>query len=165
MQSTLPAGLQADAIQREMQHVRTNLGTDMRNLAQNARESTDWRHYVRRYPWICLSAVAATGYLLVPQKKGALAGALDAGAAALPKNPSAAAAAGGTVAGLTSSLTGMVVRAVASAVVQRGMDLLNRKQNKAAPRPDQPGDGPGGRYSGDQSRRTTGAAPTGSEPW
>ena len=33
--------MQAADIRREMQHVRTNLGTDVRNLAQRARETTD----------------------------------------------------------------------------------------------------------------------------
>jgi len=29
---------------------------------------TDWQYYVRSYPWICLGAAAAVGYLLVPSR-------------------------------------------------------------------------------------------------
>src|SRR4249920_1505119 len=103
--------MQAQEIQREMQHVRANLGTDVRNLAQQARDSTDWRHYVRSYPWVCLGAVAAAGYLLVPYKKRAQAAQPAAvGVAGGGRSPPASSAAG-----ITSAITAMVVRAVASA--------------------------------------------------
>ena len=120
--------MQPEEIQREMQQVRTSLGSDMRHLAQQARDSTDWRHYVRRYPWFCLGAVAATGYLLVPSKKKPP---VLAGAAEFPRQGSAASAQVGTGAGITSAITAMVVRAVASAVMQRGMDFLNRRKQPA----------------------------------
>ncbi len=119
--------MQAEEIQREMQHVRTNLRTEVHNLAQRARETTDWRHYVRRYPWVCLGAVAATGYLLVPHKKTSF----GIAAADLPKSGRAPVVAAGSAAGMTSALVAMVVRAVASAAVQRGMEFVNRRRNSS----------------------------------
>jgi hypothetical protein len=59
---------EADAIELQMRQVRTELRRDVQGLATSARELTDWTTYVRRYPWLCLGAAAALGYLLVPQR-------------------------------------------------------------------------------------------------
>lgn len=162
----MSAPLQAEAIQREMQHVRTSLGTDVRQLARQARESTDWRHYVRRYPWICMGLVAAAGYFVVPRKNAAVAGASATGASGNQPQGGAksAVATAGPIAGLASHLTAMVVRAVASAAVQRGMDLLNRKQKATAPMAEHEADG-GDRYRRGNGPPTGEVEATGAEPW
>jgi hypothetical protein len=59
---------QADQIEQQMRQVRAELRRDVQGLATSARELTDWTTYVRRYPWLCLGAAAALGYLLVPQR-------------------------------------------------------------------------------------------------
>lgn len=65
----------ADELQRQMQQVRMEMREDVqvmvenaRELTDRAREMTDWTWYVRRYPWVCLGAAAAVGYLVVPSR-------------------------------------------------------------------------------------------------
>lgn len=115
--------MHAQEIQHEMQQVRDHLGTDVRNLARQAREATDWRHYVRRYPWICLGVAAATGYLIVPQRKLAQPAILqDFRRSARNAVPAS------SVAEVTSGIMATVIRAAASALVQRGMAALSRRR-------------------------------------
>jgi hypothetical protein len=58
----------ADAIQRQMQQVRAEMREDVREMVASARELTDWTWYVRSYPWVCIGAAAAVGYLVVPAR-------------------------------------------------------------------------------------------------
>lgn len=58
----------ADDIQREMRHVRTELRADVQEVVESARGLGEWSAYVRSYPWFCLGAAAAVGYLLVPSR-------------------------------------------------------------------------------------------------
>jgi hypothetical protein len=58
----------ADQIQEEMRHVRSDLRSDVQEIVAGAREMTDWRHYVAAYPWVCIGAAAAVGYFLVPSR-------------------------------------------------------------------------------------------------
>jgi hypothetical protein len=59
----------ADEIQQQMRQVRRELREDVEEIVENAQVLTDWRHYVRRYPVVCLGAAAAAGYLLVPARR------------------------------------------------------------------------------------------------
>jgi hypothetical protein len=63
--STSPA---AEEIQRQMRNVRSELREDVQEIVENARVMTDWQYYVRSYPWLCLGAAAALGYVLVPPR-------------------------------------------------------------------------------------------------
>jgi len=63
-----PTTTSADAIRQQMRQVRRELGEDVDGLVDNAQVLTDWRHYVRSYPWVCLGAAAVAGYLLVPSR-------------------------------------------------------------------------------------------------
>jgi hypothetical protein len=58
----------ADEIQRQMHAVRTELKDDVKEIVANARVMADWHYYVRTYPWFCVGAAAAAGYLLVPSR-------------------------------------------------------------------------------------------------
>lgn len=60
--------LEAEDIQRVMQHMRAELREDARDLAESARGLREWQAYVRSYPWLCLGAAAAAGYFLVPSR-------------------------------------------------------------------------------------------------
>src|SRR5579863_8338394 len=111
---------EVEEIQREMQQVRASLGTDVRSLAQRARETTDWRYHVRRHPWVCLGAVAAAGYLLVPQKKHVAVNGLDRAA----RNGDRVGAAVDSSGSISGAITSLVIRTLASALMRRGMDLL-----------------------------------------
>lgn len=55
-------------IQRQMSEIRGEMRHDMQTLVTNARTLSDWRYYVRNYPWACLGAAAFVGYLLVPPR-------------------------------------------------------------------------------------------------
>jgi hypothetical protein len=59
----------ADALQRQMQQVRAEMREDVQVMVASARDMTDWTYYVRTYPWICVGAAAAIGYLVVPAKR------------------------------------------------------------------------------------------------
>ena len=63
--STTPA---AEDIQRQMRDVRSELREDVQEIVENARIMADWQHYVRSYPWLCLGAAAALGFVLVPPR-------------------------------------------------------------------------------------------------
>jgi hypothetical protein len=58
----------ADEIQRQMREVRVELRDEMQELVGNARELTDWPTYVRAYPWLCVGAAFAVGFLIVPSR-------------------------------------------------------------------------------------------------
>jgi hypothetical protein len=56
------------AIQQRMQQVRHDLGDEVGELVESAKDMTDWRKYVRANPWVCLAAAAAIGYVVVPKR-------------------------------------------------------------------------------------------------
>lgn len=58
-----------EELQQQMRSIRSDLGVEVHDLVQNARDLTDWHVYVRRYPWACVAAAAAVGYLVVPQSR------------------------------------------------------------------------------------------------
>lgn len=64
----MPNSPSADNIQREMSRIRCDLHDDVRGIVANARVITDWKHYVRRYPWACMAGAAALGFLVVPRR-------------------------------------------------------------------------------------------------
>jgi hypothetical protein len=43
----------------------------MGKMAASARTKVDWRYYVKTYPWVCLGAAAALGFLIVPKRSRA----------------------------------------------------------------------------------------------
>lgn len=58
----------AEEIQRQMRQVRSELREDVQEIVANARVMADWHYYVQTYPWLCVGAAVAAGYLLVPSK-------------------------------------------------------------------------------------------------
>jgi hypothetical protein len=55
------------AIRQRMEEVRCELDEDVQEIVEGARSVGDWRSNVRTYPWVCLGAAAAVGYLIVPR--------------------------------------------------------------------------------------------------
>jgi len=68
MAQILSATSPADDIQREMREVRAELREDVQELVGNARQMGDWTIYVRAYPWLCVGAALAAGFLIVPSR-------------------------------------------------------------------------------------------------
>jgi hypothetical protein len=56
------------AILQRMEEVRCDVDEDVQEIVEGARDMGKWRHYVRSYPWLCLGAALAAGYLLVPRR-------------------------------------------------------------------------------------------------
>ena len=61
----------ADNLQRQMQQVRAEMREDVQEMVASARDMADWTYYVRTYPWVCVGAAAAIGYLVVPGRRQA----------------------------------------------------------------------------------------------
>jgi hypothetical protein len=57
-----------ERIRGRMQSLRTDMHRDVREVVLSTREMTDWKTYVRRYPWVCVGLAAGVGFLLVPKK-------------------------------------------------------------------------------------------------
>jgi hypothetical protein len=58
----------AETIEAQMARIRCSLNEGVEGIVENARVMSDWRYYVRNYPWTCVGAVAALGYLVVPSR-------------------------------------------------------------------------------------------------
>lgn len=58
----------AEEVQREMSAIRRQMDDDWRGVVENARELSDWKHYVRAYPWASFGVAAAIGFMIVPQR-------------------------------------------------------------------------------------------------
>lgn len=65
---SVEAATSAEALRSEMAQVRHELSEDVDDVVENAKELADWRHYVRKYPFVCVGAALAVGYLVVPQR-------------------------------------------------------------------------------------------------
>jgi hypothetical protein len=59
----------AEDICRRMAELRCELASDVCEVSRSARVMTDWRFYVRRFPWAAVGVAAAAGFLLVPKRK------------------------------------------------------------------------------------------------
>jgi len=51
-----------------MREVRCELGEDVEEFVESARTITDWHYYFERYPWLCVGAAFALGYVVVPKR-------------------------------------------------------------------------------------------------
>jgi hypothetical protein len=61
--------MSADDLQARMAQLRGELRTDVTQTTAAAKQLTDWRYYVRQYPWVTAAAVTAVGFMLVPRKR------------------------------------------------------------------------------------------------
>jgi hypothetical protein len=73
---------EVDEIRREMARIRVDLHQDVRGVVAGAEAATNWRYYVRLYPWTSLAAALAVGFLIVPRKRRSVRATAEAAAAA-----------------------------------------------------------------------------------
>jgi hypothetical protein len=62
------ASADADEVQRQMRDIRADLRDDVHEIVESANKMADLSTYVRAYPWLCVGAALAAGYLIVPQR-------------------------------------------------------------------------------------------------
>ena len=60
-----------DTVRARMQGIRCEIDQDLEDVSASARSMVDWKHYVQAYPWLCLGAAAALGFLIVPKRSAA----------------------------------------------------------------------------------------------
>jgi hypothetical protein len=63
---------EVEELQRRMAEIRRDLHESVRDVVATAEAVTDWRRYIRMYPWVALGAAAAVGYVVVPKRKKAV---------------------------------------------------------------------------------------------
>jgi hypothetical protein len=68
MAQAIGATSEADQIQKQMRELRADLREDVQDVVVSAHKMADIANYVRAYPWLCVGAAVAAGYLIVPQR-------------------------------------------------------------------------------------------------
>jgi hypothetical protein len=64
--STAPPEI--DDIRRKMAQIRRDLHSDVQGVVQGAEAATDWRRFIRTYPWASMGVALAVGYLVIPKR-------------------------------------------------------------------------------------------------
>jgi len=63
------ASNEIDDIRRQMAQIRRELHEDVQGVVAGAEAATDWRRYVRLYPWACVGAAFGLGFLIAPRRR------------------------------------------------------------------------------------------------
>ena len=58
-----------DEIRRSMAQIRQRLHQDMQGVVAGAEAASDWKHYVRLYPWAALAVAFGLGLVIVPRRR------------------------------------------------------------------------------------------------
>jgi hypothetical protein len=58
-----------DDIRRRMALIRRELREDVLGVVESAEAVTDWKHWIRDYPWASVALAAAVGFWLVPKRR------------------------------------------------------------------------------------------------
>lgn len=61
----------ADEVRARMKRIRRDIDQGMQDIDQDMQNMVDWKQYVRKYPWVCLGAATALGFLLVRKRSTA----------------------------------------------------------------------------------------------
>ncbi len=57
-----------EEIRQRMNALRSSLDNHVEQVATGVRAKSDWRYYVRNYPWLAVGAATAAGYVLMPRR-------------------------------------------------------------------------------------------------
>lgn len=146
------ASNEADTIRRQMAEIRQSLHRDMQGVVAGAEAASDWRHYVRLYPWAALGGASALGYFLMPRRRRSVSQTAEKaaekvlakaqGVAEAPKEEKKR----GLIGGLFALSTPVLLRAAQSYAVSYFEQWLAAQQSQFGPGPSdhssQPGAGP-----------------------
>jgi hypothetical protein len=129
----------AKQIRRTMACIRRELDEDVGEVEQSARTLLNWRYYTQNYPWACVAAATAIGYLVVPRKleihspdPKTLEKLARRRHLVVEQNPKAEAK-GGAVGAAFSFISGLVLK---TAMAQIGVQLASMMQpQKESPMP------------------------------
>ncbi len=58
-----------DEVRRKMAWIRRELREDVLGVVESAEAVTDWKHYIRDYPFAALGLAVAVGYMVVPRRR------------------------------------------------------------------------------------------------
>lgn len=56
-------------LRRRMAELRRELECDVREVTRGAQVMTDWKFYVRKFPWAVAGVAVIAGYMLIPKRK------------------------------------------------------------------------------------------------
>jgi len=103
-----------DTVRVRMQGIRCEIDQDLEDVSASVHNMVDWKHYVEAYPWLCVGAAAALGFLIVPKRSAATnAGAATPTEPASTSHPAASspsAAGHGWVKTIVTAVVGIAVR-------------------------------------------------------
>jgi len=71
-----------DDIRRDMGQIRMKLYQEIRSVVVSAEAATDWRRYVRTYPFASLALAVGVGFLIVPRRRRSIRATAEAAATA-----------------------------------------------------------------------------------
>ena len=130
----------AKSVRARMQELRCEIDGDMEDVSASARTMVDRKHYVKTHPWVCLGAIAALGFLIVPKRSKAinaeLATPTDLAGTGHPIVKPASAAARGLVDALVATVVSIAVREATAYLGQSAGKLLGITGNREASRHD-----------------------------
>jgi len=122
------ASTDADQIQREMREIRAELREDVHDIVESASKMADWTQYVTAYPWLCVGAALAAGYLIIPQRAVIMRPDADAMIELAKKHKlfvsTADSAAGGKVPRKRGGLLGELLGLAAATLLQGGLKIV-----------------------------------------
>ncbi len=99
-----------DTVRARMQGIRCDIDQDLEDVSASAHSMVDWKHYVETYPWICLGAAAALGYLMVPKRSPTAVAPTEPAKSDRPAAKAESAAMPGWVNALVAAVAGIAVR-------------------------------------------------------
>jgi len=148
-QGVVAATNEVDEIRRRMAQIRRDLHQDVKGVVESAEAVTDWRRYIRMYPWAALGVAVAAGYLVVPKRRVPSDLATQADVARVREVVKEAKTEKKTARkGLIGAAFGFIVpialRAAQGYAVQYLENFIQQQQAAAGPPPTGPHDAPGG---------------------
>ena len=124
-----------ESVQAQMQQLRYDIDGGMQDMAANARRVVDWKHYVSTYPWVCLGAAAALGFLIVPKRSRT--NCPDSAVLTEPARPGHGG--GGPAAAPTHGWIDALLAGVANVAVRKAAEYLSQSAGRLLGLTDQPG--------------------------